>query len=128
MNEQAREVLAQLMQRALDGVDAAVEFSQQEIPDVVYQLLLWKATESAISMAWFLAMLCFLVFSWKKLIKYMRSSEIDDDETETAIYGVGAVLSFFWLLVSAFFFDLTWLKIWLAPKLYLLEYGASLIK
>lgn len=24
--------------------------------------------------------------------------------------------------------DLTWLKIWLAPKLYLLEYAASLIK
>ncbi len=51
MEDKANQALENLLDRAISGVDQAVEFSQAQIPDVVEQLLLWHATESAIFMA-----------------------------------------------------------------------------
>lgn len=128
MNEQANEILAKLMQRALDGVDSAVEFSQQQIPDIVQQLLTWKAIESGISMLVFVAIIIGMLIGWRKVIKFVKNYDTDDSEEIGAIYGLSVLASVIIILISSCFFDLVWLKIWLAPKLYLLEYGASLIK
>ncbi|OSL33845.1 hypothetical protein [Escherichia albertii] len=42
MEEQANKILIELLQKASNGIDAAVSFSQAQIPDVVHQLLLWN--------------------------------------------------------------------------------------
>ncbi len=42
MEEQANKILVELLQKASNGIDAAVSFSQAQIPDVVHQLLLWN--------------------------------------------------------------------------------------
>lgn len=39
MNEQANKILVELLQKAANGIDAAVSFSQAQIPEVVHQLL-----------------------------------------------------------------------------------------
>jgi hypothetical protein len=49
MNEQANKILLGLLQKASDGIDAAVSFSQAQIPDVINQLLIWKAASSFLS-------------------------------------------------------------------------------
>ncbi|WP_370551894.1 hypothetical protein [Enterobacter cloacae complex sp. P2B] len=46
MNEQANKILVELLQKAANGIDAAVSFSQAQIPEVVHQLLVWKFTKS----------------------------------------------------------------------------------
>ncbi|MFK9827768.1 hypothetical protein ACJENK_24655, partial [Escherichia coli] len=46
MNEQANKVLSELLQKASNGVDAAVSFSQAQVPDVIHQLLIWNAVSS----------------------------------------------------------------------------------
>ncbi|HBY9737808.1 TPA: hypothetical protein MJA81_23810 [Klebsiella pneumoniae] len=43
MNEQANKILIDLLQRAASGVDAAVSFSQAQVPDIIRQLMVWKA-------------------------------------------------------------------------------------
>lgn len=55
MNEQilnqSMDVLNRLISVAIDGVEGAVEFSKAEIPEVISQLLAWKAVESALGFA-----------------------------------------------------------------------------
>jgi hypothetical protein len=46
MNEQANKILVELLQKAANGIDAAVSFSQAQIPEVVHQLLVWKFTKA----------------------------------------------------------------------------------
>lgn len=48
MEEQANKILVELLQKASNGIDAAVSFSQAQIPDVVHQLLLWNMVDSLI--------------------------------------------------------------------------------
>ncbi|HFV7065255.1 TPA: hypothetical protein ACH902_005312, partial [Escherichia coli] len=48
MEEQANKILVELLQKASNGIDMAVSFSQAQIPDVVHQLLLWNMVDSLI--------------------------------------------------------------------------------
>ena len=48
MEEQANKILVELLKKASNGIDAAVSFSQAQIPDVVHQLLLWNMVDSLI--------------------------------------------------------------------------------
>lgn len=147
MNEQAKDVLAQLMQRALDGVDAAVDFSQQQIPDVIQQLLMWKSAESLIyfSFGIIFVLFCPLIFYIGHRLEKKARRDYENGEAWTRHGGsaissvtsisydmVGSLKKSSTLFVVAGFImvfeNLEWLQIWMAPKLYLLEYGASLIK
>ena len=63
-------------------------------------------------------------------VEYDRiiNNRISEEKMAFAIIGSGVAI-----LITLFAFlnvvnNLTWLKIWLAPKLYLLEYGATLVK
>lgn len=120
MNEQANKILVELLQKASGGIDAAVSFSQQQIPDVINQLLVWNAVSSALGqIIGIITILAPLIFSFKKWDFIYRN----DLEAFMFLHVVTIPLG---ALVIACNFD--WLKIWLAPKLYLIEYAASLVK
>lgn len=149
MNEQANKILIELLQKAANGIDAAVSFSQAQIPDVVHQLLVWNMTHSLIMtviaistiplVVWLVKRQCRKVeigkfgnegYSWDKGNPKYSPTMVWDSKGELSfliVPGV-AVLLFWGLWVIAIVTKMTWLKIWLAPKLYLLEYAASLIK
>ncbi|UPQ70569.1 hypothetical protein [Kluyvera ascorbata] len=149
MNEQANKILVELLQKAANGIDAAVTFSQAQIPDVVHQLLLWEMTYSLImtilpistipAVVWFVKWQCKKVeigkfgnegYSWDRGNPKYSPTMIWDSKGELSF--LIAPLAFFlfmwgsWLILAIA--KMTWLKIWLAPKIYLLEYAASLIK
>lgn len=134
--------LKEIMQRILDGIDTSVAFGKEHLPDVLQQLLTWHFVESLI---WFTFALTFIavgigyvwfVFTRKPTLNnpdhYQRCKpdfwfDGDGDMTGTqitAFIGVMSALGGFITVTE----NLAWLKIWLAPKLYLLEYGAQLIK
>ncbi|AGH31896.1 hypothetical protein VPIG_00038 [Vibrio phage PWH3a-P1] len=48
MNEQLQQALAQIIEKAMTGLDQTVDFLSAEVPDVIYQLLLWYGVKSAI--------------------------------------------------------------------------------
>jgi len=150
MNEQANKILADLLQKASNGIDAAVSFSQAQIPDVIHQLLVWNFTKSIVMTV--LALLSVFPVVW--LVRYCVRRVPDGvyqggegyswDEGKQK-YKPGLVwdskgditpvvmLPVFFLVVWLMWAldsitDLTWLKIWLAPKLYLIEYASHILK
>jgi len=128
MNDQAKEIITQMLQRVLDDVDTAADFAAQEVPIVVEQLLMWDMVESMLRCVAALAILFVWVLitmksyygenAWLKTPCGYNEDAVFVHALSTIILGI-----FFLILI-----DLDWLKIWIAPKLYLLEYGAALIK
>lgn len=120
VKDKATEVLLGLIQKASDGLDSAVAFSQAQLPDVINQLLVWNAVSSALTQ-----MICIVVIFiiiWLARLAYKSGD--DDHLFFVALFGGSAGVAAF----LAFICNFDWLKIWLAPKLYLLEYAASLLK
>lgn len=124
MNEQANKILADLLQKASNGIDAAVSFSQAQIPDVIHQLLVWKFAESIVfSLLNIFLFLAAQYGAWR-IFKYLRK------EWDLSAHPESILLAAAWLvtLVPLRGINLVWLKIWLAPKLYLIEYASHLLK
>ncbi|EOJ4714145.1 hypothetical protein ACKKLS_001040 [Escherichia albertii] len=149
MEEQANKILIELLQKASNGIDTAVSFIQAQIPDVVHQLLLWNMVDSLIKTL--IAILTIPLVFWfmKKQYQKVEIGKFDDEgwswdkgKTKykpTMIWESNGEISFLILPLAAVFvlwvnfiiavaINMIWLKIWLAPKLYLIEYAASLVK
>lgn len=119
--EELNTALATLIEQATTGIDASVSFLQAELPDVIYQLLLWHGAKSGI---FFVLGIIGLTYFLRMFIKGCKGvSRIGWDKNDAYIIAgvIGAVFSFR-------FINLTWLQIWIAPKVWLLEYAASLVK
>ncbi|MDE9443361.1 hypothetical protein KKJ09_21740 [Xenorhabdus bovienii] len=127
MKEESQKILVELLKKANDGIDAAVSFSQAQIPDVVQQLLVWNFASSLIFTVVGAVLFMFLqYYSWK-VFKYLCKQWAGDDfidHPEIMLITLAYMATF----LPVAWLSLDWLKIWLAPKLYLLEYAASLIK
>ncbi|HIF3244776.1 TPA: hypothetical protein ACXZU9_005049 [Salmonella enterica] len=149
MEEQANKILVELLQKASNGIDAAVSFSQAQIPDVVHQLLLWNMVDSLIKtliailtiplVLWFMKKQCQRVeigkignegYSWERgNPKYRQTMVLDSKgEINFLILPLAGVLIMWGIFIINTVTNMVWLKIWLAPKLYLIEYAASLVK
>ncbi|HAG1922162.1 TPA: hypothetical protein G8Y28_002419 [Salmonella enterica] len=149
MEEQANKILVELLQKASNGIDAAVSFSQAQIPDVVHQLLLWNMVDSLIKtliailtiplVFWFMKKQCQRVeigkigdegYSWEHGNPKYRPTMVWDSKGEInfSFLPLAGVLILWGLFIINTVTNMVWLKIWLAPKLYLIEYAASLIK
>lgn len=134
MNDKLEQALVQLVDKTLAGVDTSIEFLSQEIPDVIGQLLMWHAVSNMVY--------CILGFVWlwvcclpvRKPKKGVGNwcwewDEYREKHSLTAESAVGLVL----ILPLGFAIDsilrgMTALQIWIAPKVWLLEYAASLTK
>ena len=126
------EVLLSLITQA---EDAAV-FIKGEIPEVLEQLLMW---EFAHSLAMFIIGVLIPVavfigsrFWWSKI-------KDKDAGSSNEFMGIDHNYSFPWFFLSVIasvialaafnrLINLTWLQIWLAPKVYLIEYSSELVK
>lgn len=126
MNEQANKALSDLITNAASGLNGAIEFSKQQIPDVIHQLLLWNSVSSILSQISCLILIVLLSLRAARVLA--RALEGGDYMRFIAAAHllVGAVL--IPLAIIAFFDCFDWLEILIAPKLYLLQYAAHLIK
>jgi len=135
-NDELNKVLIDAINSTKDGVGQAVDFAVAQAPDVIQQLLLWRAVDSIISCL--VGLLCFLAIYlfWRFVKSYPQPESFSSgnlvwwDKGElhplTAIFGGIAVIVLFICAIGLI--NLTWLKIWIAPKLFLVEYAASLVK
>ena len=130
MNEQLQKVLADIITRVTSGADAAIQFGKEQIPEVLKQLLVWNFTYSlliwVLSLSIIVGYLLWMSIKWKWWMHNKATTSISTDNLYSIITFIWSILAFISLIM--FFSNLDWLKIWVAPKLYLLEYAASLIK
>lgn len=132
MNENLQTAVAQIIERSLVAVDTATTFLAAEIPDVVQQLLLWHMVKGVLYTVLGLAFLTAIPLYWKW---WLRNAERDRDgdvklERSSDFTGamLGAIGSVVLLVLGMILINLTWLQIWIAPKVWLIEYAAALAK
>ncbi|QSJ04001.1 hypothetical protein KNV79_gp25 [Salmonella phage vB_SalP_TR2] len=130
MNDQLQKVLADIITRVTSGADAAIQFGKEQIPEVLKQLLIWNFTFSFL--IWFSATaiivgyIIWMLTKFRWWFKNQRSTTTEQDAAVIALTVIWGIITF--IMIFVFWCNLDWLKIWVAPKLYLLEYAASLIK
>jgi len=125
MNEQLQTALAELITSTLQ----AKEFIVGELPEVVRQLLLWHGIQDFILFCIGLVLLVvygyclhrFVIKNWDKI------KEVDNDEG-FFIAVCMCICAVVFTIPLMFIFPLTWLQIWIVPKVWLIEYAASLVK
>ena len=127
MEEKLQTALAELINLTLQGKD----FILEQAPDVITQLLAWKFT---MSFVWFgigvLLLLATIPLS-KCIMKAIKTFQTCPSHEEGLCTGkivfCGAGCFLFPMVALVDLINFTWLQIWIAPKVYLLEYAAQLV-
>lgn len=127
MNEQLQETINVILSKALSIAETTGDFLAEQVPEVVTQLLVWHAVESAITFFLGLALvLVWLLYLVPFIIRAIKGNDEDAQVVAIFVGILGGIPSL--IVIPIFLSDIVWLKIWVAPKLYLLEYAASLVK
>lgn len=124
MNENLQNAVTELITRAISTADQAQGFILSEIPEVIQQLLMWKVAESGIF--FIVSIMTFLLIPLGVYLQSKHHKWIIE-KTDGCLYIVN-LLHVFTLILVFETFSLTWLQIWIAPKVYLIEYASELIK
>lgn len=137
MNETLQNSLIEIIKESTSSIKSGISFLQSEIPDVINQLLVWKfyqnLTISILSLIFviLLSILLYKIFSnrsqryfWEKnkWIDYMEITGLGFTISMLSVSGIiGLVVTF---LLSTF----NVLQIYIAPKIFLIEYASQLVK
>lgn len=131
MNEQLQLALSGLLQQAISAVEKGATFLSGQIPDVIQQLLLWKFVSSGLVCLFGIAILILCIVVEVKGFKYtlkVCKESAYDKEANWVVWMVAHLVYVGILPLLAAAINLVWLKIWIAPKVYLIEYGLTLFK
>ena len=123
VNNGADAVLAEILKTALDVAQKTGTFLSNQLPDVIQQLVKWKVFE-AITYITILTLLS--VASITLMIAMNRKKWFSVDSRVPL-----TILSFIFvafLCIPLLTYVLTLIKITVAPKVWLLEYAASLVR
>lgn len=132
MNEQLQNALTQLLNKAVKATEAGAEFLSQEIPDVVMQLLIWHGVYNfilfIIGVVVLITIFCIDHNVGKRLYN-LCEREGEFDSFWFLYVGMGSVgRVFFYGIPLDLLINVQWLQIWIAPKVWLIEYASKLVK
>jgi hypothetical protein len=129
MKEQLENALSTLIIKATSGAEKMSDFLVDEIPEVLTQLLMWHGISSLV---YFILSLTIMILIypitsklWKEIIR-LDEGGCTDAAIGLSLFSIGSAICLFIFLSKIT--NLTWLKIWLAPKVWLIEYAATLVK
>jgi hypothetical protein len=123
------QALSEILNKGVAGIEKGVDFLNAELPDVIEQLLLWKGVYSVIE----LIVGCLIIFGcWKIpyiLYKKHKKTIGELDEIILPLCGTfGVIIILVLVIMGLCLINFKWLQILIAPKIYLIEYAAELIK
>lgn len=135
--------LATLINKTVSGIDSATAFLGEQIPDVIHQLLMWEAISNGVlAVLLTIPLLIFIVVMKKGLWLgehdqhgwyeksqrgWCRDSKGDFLEDGLARATVPTIFACGMFSLSLEYYGVV-LKILIAPKLFLIEYAATLLK
>ena len=120
--------LAEILKKGLEAAEKTGNFVVEQAPDLIQQLIVWKTCEYIFFIIISIAFM-FSLYKWhKSAMKRYDNYDNFCGKIESFIYGVYAivVILIFGIALFKSFFDL--IQILLAPKIWLIEYAANLIK
>lgn len=125
LEAKASELLVKMIDVTVQSVSDVVEFGKQQIPEVIHQLLMWNIMKASI---WVVLSAVFAI----GLVMLVNRSKPTLEESAP---GLGICIQICgWLtallLGGSIFINklLDAVYIWIAPKVWLIEYAAELIK
>ena len=128
MQTTLEEVLVNAIQKTQGNIKKGVDFAIEQTPEIVQQALVWYATLSGLRMTLFVLCVAIIVWGNWMVVNKCKKNQDFNRGIEQGGFIIVIFVNFIFLLFSAFAFSLTWLKILIAPKLWLLEYAAGLTK
>ena len=124
MNEELQKVLAELLSKANNGIDAAGGFLVSEIPEVIYQLLMWHSVKSIFYCVFFIVL---AIASYRKVNHCFSKAKVSDNNSGEWNVAAFILICFTFLFSCCSISDLlNAVQIWVAPKVWLVEYAARL--
>ena len=127
MNETLQKALTELVEKSMEGMNSTVNFLQAEIPEVLKQLLMWHGVSNFIYFILGIFMAICLIILDVIIIRKGIKDRWDDELWMIAAIG-GTTLNVIIATISSIFINMQWLQIWIAPKVWLIEYASKLIK
>lgn len=133
----AMESIDQFVQWAVENAQVKgpkiVDWLYTEVPEVVEQFLLWSFAESFIGfLVCFFFIFVYPFIFYKVARHFYIKLEVNKEPDESFFWIPTGVISVVTILVSQLYswrtINLNWLKVWLAPKVYLLETFSNVIK
>lgn len=127
-NTELQTAVTELFERLISGIDTGAAFLEAELPDYIMQLMFWHMASSAVWGAVQLIMTGAVVMIVVHVVR--NASRYDADDPWFPIF----MASLPSLIAGIIFLSLgldnieTALQIWLAPKVWLVEYAAGLVK
>jgi|ERR1043165_2666016 Na+-transporting NADH:ubiquinone oxidoreductase subunit NqrE len=131
MEESTEKLINEALAGIINTAAELKEFAADQIPDILQQLLNWKMTESLI----YAALGVFLgIITAKSAFFTMKLWDLESkkdwthrSEGKLILFSVGTPVVGLWsiLLISKLTIAI---QIWIAPKVYLIEYAARLYK
>ena len=126
MNEELKQKANDLLIKLINGLDEGASMVMPELPELLEQLLLWRMFEHSIDALTLLIIAGGCVWFVFEMFK-IKSEGVDED----TLKGIGIILfGIASAALSAFGFSqlLQVAKILIAPKLYLIQYAAEVLK
>lgn len=121
MDEELKAQIIPIIENTKEGLAKAVDFLCEQSPILVKEILWWHGIRSAILFIVLLAAFVYLCAKTKKVFGWLsdqRDPDIPLAELGMGTYCVGTFMACPTLLIA----NLTWLKILVAPRLFLLEF------
>lgn len=116
-------------QALADALREFIENPQIELSILIQHLLIWQAAFSALSMAGFFILIYVIYWINKPKLPLIRE-ELEDEDTGVLNLILHRWIGFqlLWLFPLYQLWSIEWLKILVAPRMYLIEYADSLVK
>jgi hypothetical protein len=126
------EAIAKFINGVIDTADKVGQFAMAELPGFITEVLQWYFTYNLIMfISGVLVAIVLIVLDWK-LFQFAKECDKSDYDHTATLLGWGLVGTIvrvpLWFGGVGTLLNLQWLKIWIAPKLWLIEYAAGLAK
>jgi hypothetical protein len=124
--------LVSILNEVTSGVGTAKDFLVEQTPQVVQEIITWYGVYNFIEFLLGIAVFAFIVIAGRKTLLKKNAPNWAFDKNDIAYADpraavpvcIGIVLAIW----ASHLVNLQWLKIWIAPKLWLIEYTAELVK
>jgi hypothetical protein len=128
--EKAQKVGGDIYDVTKGGIEKAIDFAKEQIPDIIAQLLKWEFAYHLIWAMVYLGLCGFLVWVAKKCFVKGKLEGGTSRDDGVFCYGVGfVVLICAWcFLIPSIRNASTCIKIGVAPKIFLIEYCSDLVQ
>jgi len=126
------QTLVTMLNNITETAGSAKEFLVEQTPQVIQELLKWYSIYSFIEFIAGIILGIFMIVIFHKSFRKVTSpnwvyDEFGDIHSDPRMF-VPIILEIIIAIIVANLVNLQWLKIWVAPKLWLIEYTADLVK